>query len=120
MQGVGEQSSTSEQKKSILVIKRDPLYEATDVQRAQVECSLTDGAGGAAPARRTLTFVALTGFRTSPSVGARIGQAGMFRYEETDCSWVLVLSMWSASAPLFSRKTSPMQKCISASDSRSC
>lgn len=38
-----------------------------------------DIAGGATPAWRTLAFITLTGLQTAPSIGARIGETGMFR-----------------------------------------
>lgn len=38
---------------------------------------LTDVAGRAAPARRTLALVALTGLGAAPTVGAGVGQAGV-------------------------------------------
>ena len=50
----------SKQKKSTLVIQQDFILQ--DISRVQVECNLTDGAGGAAPPWRTLTFVTLAGF----------------------------------------------------------
>ena len=46
-----------------MVIRRDSFffYEGTAIEWLQVEWNLTGGAGGAAPAWCTLTFVALTG-----------------------------------------------------------